>query len=124
MKYIKLFGTSGIRGKYNDNLFPSFAYNLGKVIAIMFQKKNMRVVVGIDNRPSSKILEKALVCGLNSVGADVFLIGEVSTPCVSFAVGELKADIGVMITGSHKKEGYNGFKIFNGGNTRLQMKRR
>lgn len=114
MILIKLFGTSGIRGKYNDNLYPSFAYNLGKVLAVMFQKKNMRVVVGIDNRLSSKILEKALVCGLNSVGADVFLIGEVTTPCVSFAVGELKADIGVMITGSHKKEGYNGFKVFNG----------
>lgn len=111
---IKLFGTSGIRGKYNHNLFPSFAYNIGKIIAIMFQKKNMRVVVGIDNRPSSKILEKALVCGLNSLGADAFLIGEVVTPCVSFAVGEIKADVGVMITGSHKKAGHNGFKIFNG----------
>jgi phosphoglucosamine mutase len=58
------------------------------------------------------MLEAALVAGLNSIGADVVLAGEIPTPAVASLVQELKADGGVVISASHNPAGDNGLKLF------------
>jgi phosphomannomutase len=70
--------------------------------------------VGYDGRLSSPMLEAALVEGLTGRGVDVLRIGLGPTPMLYFAVHHLKADGGMMITGSHNPPDYNGFKMMLG----------
>lgn len=72
------------------------------------------VVVGRDNRPSSKSFRDALVKGLLSTGCKVFDIGIATSPLVNFSVIYHKTAGGVMVTGSHDPKEYNGLKLSKG----------
>ena len=52
-----------------------------------------------------------LIRGLTAGGLNVIDIGIVPTPVLYFSLFHLKADGGVMITGSHNAAEYNGFKL-------------
>src|SRR6476646_6660894 len=69
------------------------------------------VTVGRDGRDSSPALRDRLIRGLTAGGLDVIDIGIVPTPVLYFSLFHLKADGGVMITGSHNAAEYNGFKL-------------
>jgi phosphomannomutase len=69
------------------------------------------VCVGLDGRLSSPELEAAVVRGLTEAGADAVRVGLGPTPMLYYAVKELHADGGVMVTGSHNPPDYNGFKM-------------
>jgi phosphoglucosamine mutase len=58
------------------------------------------------------MIETALTSGLCSAGADVILIGPLSTPGVAFVTQSMRADAGVMISASHNPYYDNGIKIF------------
>ncbi len=73
-----------------------------------------KVALGYDGRLSSPGLQEACVAGLREAGADVVRIGLCATPMLYFAVYELDADGGIMITGSHNPPDYNGFKMMLG----------
>ncbi len=104
-----------IRGVVGKTLNEKDAEALGLAFAdyVRGQEKAPRpkICVGFDGRLSSPLLEKALVNGLTSAGADVTCIGLGPTPMLYFAVKHEEADGGIMITGSHNPPDYNGFKM-------------
>lgn len=70
------------------------------------------VVVGYDRRFMSEHFAARAAEVLAGNGARVSLFAEaVPTPLISWAVKELKADGGVVITASHNPADFNGFKI-------------
>ncbi|MCD6417736.1 phosphomannomutase/phosphoglucomutase [bacterium] len=105
----KIFKAYDIRGIVPEQLNEDIAYLIGGAIKTVLNAK--KIAVGRDVRLSSKMLEKALVRGLTEAGADVDILGEISTDALYFAVGKFKYDGGVMITASHNPPQYNGFKI-------------
>jgi phosphoglucosamine mutase len=75
--------------------------------------KNAKVVVGMDPRLSSPVLQNAIFTGLFSTGVDVLDTGIVPTPALAYGVRETGADAGIMITASHNPPEYNGIKLWN-----------
>lgn len=102
---MKHFGTDGIRGKW-QNIIEQ-AYPLGAVLA----KENKLVAVSRDPRTSSFDIEKELVRGLLSGGADVLITGVMPTPALAHTIKSQGIDRAVMITASHNPPEYNGLKV-------------
>lgn len=65
-----------------------------------------------DTRISGEMLESALIAGLLSVGIEVYKLGVLATPGVSYLVRTEKASAGVMISASHNPALDNGIKFF------------
>ncbi len=114
----RIFGTDGARGVAITELTCELAMMIGRAAAHVLTKecgkKHPRILVGMDTRISSKILEAALAAGLASVGAQVELLGVVPTPAVAYLVKKYEADAGAMISASHNSVEYNGIKLFSG----------
>ncbi len=112
----RLFGTDGARGIANTELTCELSMQIGRAAAVVLSKnlngKKPKVLIGMDTRASSQMLESAITAGLCSVGADVLQLGVVPTPAVAFLVREYNCDAGVMISASHNPCEYNGIKIF------------
>ncbi len=113
----RLFGTDGARGIANTELTCELAMEIGRAAAMVLTEhshKKPRVLIGMDTRASSQMLESAITAGLCSVGADVMLLGEIPTPAVAYLVRKYEYDAAVMISASHNPCEYNGIKIFQG----------
>lgn len=106
---MSIFKACDVRGKFGAELSAEIAEPIGRAIGSELTGK--LVVVGGDVRPSTKPLKAALIRGLVDSGASVLDIGILPTPAFYFAKDHLKADGGVMVTGSHNPPGDNGFKI-------------
>lgn len=118
----RLFGTDGARGVANTEITCELAMEIGRAAAMVLTKENQkkpRVLIGMDTRASSEMLESAISAGLCSVGADVMLLGEIPTPAVAFLVRQYEYDAAVMISASHNPCEYNGIKIFQGNGYKL-----
>ena len=118
----RLFGTDGARGVANTEITCELAMEIGRAAAMVLTKENKkkpRVLIGMDTRASSEMLESAISAGLCSVGADVMLLGEIPTPAVAFLVKKYEYDAAVMISASHNPCEYNGIKIFQGNGYKL-----
>ncbi|MBY0356288.1 MAG: phosphomannomutase/phosphoglucomutase [Rickettsiales bacterium] len=107
-----------IRGIYQETLDESAAYAIGKGYATLIgERKNTShpvIAVARDGRLSSPALSSALMQGMQSAGARVIDTGLGPTPMLYFAVYHLKADAGIMVTGSHNPPTHNGFKMTTG----------
>lgn len=90
------------------------AMRLGRAAAYIFKNKSgrHRIVIGKDTRLSGYMLESALTSGICSVGVDVLLVGPFPTPGIAFLTRSLRADAGVVISGSHNPFEDNGIKFF------------
>ena len=111
----RLFGTDGARGVANSELTCELAMKIGRATAMVLTDdthKRPKVLIGMDTRASSDMLESAISAGLCSVGADVLLLGVVPTPAVAYLVQKYQYDAGIMISASHNPCEYNGIKIF------------
>ncbi|NDV19361.1 phosphoglucosamine mutase [Pseudodesulfovibrio sp. JC047] len=111
----RLFGTDGLRGQ--GNIFPmtpEIALRLGLAAGQYFRNgsKRHRVVIGKDTRLSGYVFETALTSGLCANGMDVFLVGPMPTPAISFLTRNMRADLGVVISASHNPFMDNGIKFF------------
>jgi phosphoglucosamine mutase len=106
----KLFGTSGIRGKVNQDLTLQLALQTG--LAIANTTKAGRITIAHDTRTTATTIENALVAGLLAGGAQVTKLGLIPTPLLAYATRQLKANTGIMITASHNPPQYNGIKLF------------
>ena len=102
----EIFKAYDIRGIYEEDFGVGFAQELGNKIA-----SGRKVVIGRDNRASSPVLEQAVIAGAIESGAEVISIGECSTPLFYFAVNQVGAEGGIMVTASHNQPEYNGFKV-------------
>ena len=103
-----MFGTGGIRGPVGETIGTNLAIRLGRALG----SEAETVVVGRDVRASGRLLERALVAGIEECGGDVIRIGVESSPTIARSVSWLGADLGVAVTGSHNPAGDNGFKLW------------
>ena len=122
----RLFGTDGVRGLANLDLTPELALALSGAAARVLADRGRAgngsrpvAVVGRDPRASGEMLEAAVTAGLTSAGADVLRVGVLPTPAVAHLVGELSADLGVVISASHNPMPDNGIKLFAAGGHKL-----
>lgn len=118
----KYFGTDGVRGEANVELTPELAFKLGRFggyVLSQHETGRPKVFVARDTRISGEMLESALVAGLLSVGIEVYKLGVLATPGVSYLVRTEKASAGVMISASHNPAQDNGIKFFGGDGFKL-----
>lgn len=111
----RLFGTDGIRGEvFKNPMQPELVLRLGLAAGQYFRNGNKRhrVVIGKDTRLSGYVFESALMSGLCAAGMDVFLVGPMPTPAISFLTRSMRADLGVVISASHNPFTDNGIKFF------------
>ncbi len=114
------FGTGGLRGIMglgtNRMNFFTVAMTTQGFCNYIKEKnptKEVSCVVSHDSRNNSRdfALTTARVMAAN--GFKVFLFEDLRpTPELSFAIRELKADAGVMVTASHNPKEYNGYKAY------------
>jgi len=111
----RIFGTDGLRGQVNIfPMLPELALRLGLAAGQHFRngKKRHRVLIGKDTRISGYIFETALTSGFCAAGMDVYLVGPLPTPAISFLTRNMRCDLGVVISASHNPFLDNGIKFF------------
>ena len=106
---IESFKAYDIRGQIPNQLNPDICYRVGNATAAFLNAK--RVVIGRDMRLSSEEFTNAVARGLEDAGVEVLDIGLCGTEMVYFAVMDLDADGGIMVTASHNPADYNGLKL-------------
>jgi phosphomannomutase len=103
-----IFKAYDVRGLVPDQIDDDLARRVGNAFVAVTGAE--QVVVGHDMRPSSPGLSRAFAEGATTAGADVTLIGLVSTDGLYFASGHLDRP-GAMFTASHNPAQYNGIKM-------------
>ena len=104
-----MFGTSGIRGRFGEDVTAATALAVGRAVA---SGDTERVVVGRDPRTTGRLLVDVLSAGLRECGADVGHLGELPSPTVARAVDWYDADMGIAVTASHNPPADNGLKLW------------
>lgn len=118
----KLFGTDGVRGIVNQDLTCELAMKLGISVAhVMKEKmgKKLTFVVGSDTRISKDMLSSLLIGGLLSEGCDVYDVGVLPTPGISYLVSKYASDGAFIISASHNPSKYNGIKVLDNNGFKL-----
>lgn len=114
------FGTAGMRGiigagrnRMNKYIVQKASQGFANYLQTYEEQDAMTIVIAHDNRLFSAefALETARVMAGNGIKAYVFESLR-TTPELSFAVRELKAAGGVVITASHNPPAYNGYKVY------------
>ena len=113
------FGTAGLRGVIGMGTNRMNKYTVGKAtqgLANFIIKKgtqNKGVVISFDSRHMSPEFSKLTALVLNANGIKTYIMDKLRpVPELSFAVRELKAAAGIMITASHNPPKYNGYKVY------------
>ncbi|MFW9904941.1 MAG: hypothetical protein ACFFFH_11455 [Candidatus Thorarchaeota archaeon] len=106
----KWFGSSGIRGSY-DEITPLFSMNLGKAVGKSFQSSTSTYIAS-DIRFTSDILKTCFSSGFSSFSGPIIDIGLCPTPVISYITSINHNSLGVMVTASHNPPSNNGFKFF------------
>ena len=115
------FGTAGLRGvlgagpnRMNRAVVLRTALGLVRYVkAVVPDAATRGIVIGYDGRRYSREFaeDSALVFAAAGIRALLFVHTE-PTPTTSFAVKELGAAAGVMVTASHNPPEYNGYKVY------------
>ena len=106
-----IFGTDGIRGKFNEEITYSLAYKVGYALGSNLEN-NKPILIGRDTRVSGNILLQAITNGINASGKKFINLGICPTPAIPFLIKQEKLSSGIMISASHNPPEYNGIKIF------------
>lgn len=113
------FGTGGLRGVIGAGTNRMNVYTVGIATQglaqyVLERSKQPSCVIAHDSRHQSPefALRAALVLAANGVKTYVFESLR-PTPELSFAVRELNATCGIVITASHNPPEYNGYKVYN-----------
>ena len=112
------FGTAGLRGllgagpnRMNRVLVSQAAAGIAKYLKDNFDDPS--VVIGYDARKNSDVFAKDSAQIFAGFGVRAFLFPELAaTPLVAYAVRNLGASAGVMVTASHNPPGDNGYKVY------------
>ena len=114
------FGTGGMRGimgvgtnRVNRYTFGRNTQGLSNYIKKTFPEKKAKVIIGYDCRYQSDTLAQTVADIFSANGIHVYIFPALRpTPEVSFAVRELGAQCGVVLTASHNPPEYNGYKVY------------
>nr|AOE43343.1 phosphoglucomutase [Cavenderia deminutiva] len=115
------FGTAGLRGPMkagfscmNDLTVIQASQGLSLYVKkTLAGSESKGAVVGYDGRYNSEVFAKLTAATFASQGFKVYLFSKVvPTPYVAFAVPELGASVGVMVTASHNPKDDNGYKVY------------
>ena len=106
-----IFGTDGIRGRYNIEITYSLAYKVGYALGLTLENNN-GILIGRDTRVSGNTLIQAIATGINASGKKFINLGICPTPAIPFLIKQEKMSSGIMISASHNPPEYNGIKIF------------
>ena len=106
-----IFGTDGIRGRFNKEITFSLAYKVGYALGLNLENKNP-ILIGRDTRISGDVLLQAITKGINASGKKFINLGICPTPAIPFLIKQEKMSSGIMISASHNPPEYNGIKIF------------
>jgi len=106
-----IFTFSGIRGIAGKDL----NFNIAKKIAIAFgswiNHSNKNVIIGKDTRPSGDFIERGITEGLITTGYNIVNVGICPTPIIIYSKNRMKIPAGIIITGSHNPQEWNGLKL-------------
>lgn len=112
------FGTGGLRGVIGAgtnrmNVYTVRRATQGFADYLNQEYTNPSVAISFDSRIKSDVFSKAAAEVLAANGIKVHIYPELMpTPCLSFAVRELKCQGGIMVTASHNPAKYNGYKVY------------
>lgn len=113
------FGTAGLRGvigagtnRMNKYIVSKATQGLANYI-LKQGTEDKGVVISYDSRRMSKEFSEYTALVFNANGIKTYVMDELRpVPELSFAVRELGATAGVMITASHNPPEYNGYKVY------------
>ncbi|HHU63029.1 MAG TPA: phospho-sugar mutase [Clostridiales bacterium] len=114
------FGTGGLRGKIGAGTNRMNIYTvrratqgLADYIKAQSDYAHLGVVIAYDSRIKSKEFAYEAAKVLSGNGIKAYIFEDIApTPLLSFAVRELGAIAGVVITASHNPPQYNGYKVY------------
>ena len=114
------FGTAGLRGPVGPGPSCMNQAVVGRTAAglVQFMKAHSltSVVIGKDARHGSDVFQEISAEIFTGAGFTVSVLPRpLPTPILAFAVNELKADVGIMVTASHNPGSDNGYKVYLGG---------
>ena len=113
------FGTAGLRGVIGNGTNRMNVYTVTKAtqgLANYILKEGTEskgVVISYDSRNMSPEFSRETALCLNANGIKTYIFDSLRpVPELSFAVRELEATAGIMITASHNPPEYNGYKVY------------
>lgn len=114
------FGTGGMRGIMGVGSNRVNKYTLGMAtqgfsnyLLQAYPKEQIKVVIAHDSRNNSQVFAQVVADVFSANGIYVYYFeGLRPTPELSFAIRELGAKGGVMLTASHNPKEYNGYKAY------------
>ena len=113
------FGTGGLRGvigagtnRMNIYMVRKASQGLANYVLKRY-KENPSIAVSFDSRIKSTLFAHIASEVFAANGIKVHIYKELMpTPCLSYAVRELKCSAGIMVTASHNPSKYNGYKVY------------
>jgi phosphomannomutase/phosphoglucomutase len=105
----KLFGTNGVRGRFNKEMTTELVLKLSLATGTYFKGEDL--AVGRDGRISGPILLDIVCAGLASTGCQVWNLGMITTPALQFLTKDWGLKGSIMVTASHNPPEYNGIKV-------------
>lgn len=112
------FGTGGLRGvigagSYRLNIYTIRRATQGLADYVNGAFENGSVAIAYDSRIKSDVFAKEAAKVLAANGIKAYIYPELMpTPMLSFAVRDLKASAGIVVTASHNPAKYNGYKVY------------
>ncbi len=118
------FGTGGLRGimgggtnRMNTLEINCATQGLANYVIKAFPEKakagTLSAVIAYDSRHNSDVFAEATACIFAANGIKAYLFSALRpTPELSFAIKQLGADTGVVVTASHNPPKYNGYKAY------------
>jgi len=91
-----LFSTNGVSGLANIELTPEFAMRLGSAFGA-YLEKGATVVTSRDEHPASRMLNRAIICGLISVGVNAYDLRVMPSPISHYIINSTQIKGGVHV---------------------------